>query len=168
MFFRKQKTVGNDNRPQRSELTFIGTDCIIDGSIETVGELRIEGTVRGTVRAGTCVIAASGRVEGEVIADDVIVHGRVIGPLQASHVHLQSGAVVEGDISSDTIAIDTGARLSGAVWHAGQPEQPPASAGFSHGEPAALFSEALWQERQDDDYRPLRTVRPRAMNGSRN
>ncbi len=164
MFFRKQKSVGNDNRPQPSEPTYIGTDCIIDGSIETVGELRIEGTVRGTLRAGTCVIAASGRVEGEVIADDVIVLGRVIGPLQASHVHLQPGAVVEGDISSDTIAIDTGARLSGAVWQAGQPRVP---AGTSDSQPSALYSEALWQERHDDDFRPLKSVRPKAVNGSR-
>lgn len=165
MFFRKQKSAGNDNRAAPSEPTYIAVDCSLDGNIETAGELHIEGMVRGTVRAGTCIIAAGGTVEGEVIAKDVIVRGRVAGPLRATHVHLQSGAVVEGDISSDTIAIDTGARLSGAVWQANREEPLNTS---SYGEAPALFSSSLWPERQDDAFRPLKAVRPRAANGSRN
>ncbi len=167
MFFRKQKSAGNDNRPGPSEPTYIRNNCIIEGRIETAGELHIEGVIRGSVRAGTCVIANSGKVEGEVIADDVIVYGRVVGPLHATHVHLQSGAVVEGDISSDTIAIDTGARLSGAVWQASQPDLPRAASGSWSDESSALFSEVLWQERQDDAFRPLKAIKPRTEIGSR-
>ena len=165
MFFRKQKSIGNDNQQEPAQPTYIGTDCSLDGNIETAGELHIEGQVRGTVRAGMCIIATSGSVEGEVIAGEVIVHGRVSGPLRASHVHLQPGAIVEGDITSGTIAIETGARLSGAVWQENQPQQPRAAHNFA--EPSALFSESLWPPREDDAFRPLKAVRPRSLNGSR-
>ena len=165
MFFRKHKSIGNDNQQKQSQPTYIGADCSLDGNIETAGELHIEGQVRGTVRAGICIIAASGSVEGEIIAGNVIVHGRVNGPLRASHVHLQPGAIVEGDITSGTIAIETGARLSGAVWQA-NPEQEPHSA-LTYQEPPSLFSESLWPPREDDAFRPIKAVRPRALNGSR-
>lgn len=167
MFFRKQKPAGNDNRAAPSEPTYIAADCSLDGNIETAGELHIEGMVRGTVRAGTCIIAAGGIIEGEVIATDVIVHGRVAGPLRATHVHLQSGAVVEGDISSETIAIETGARLSGAVWQMSQEEPQQLRNALALSESQGLFSDSLWPTRQDEAFRPLKAVKPRAVNGSR-
>ena len=53
------------------------------------------------------------------------MRGTVKGPIHARHIHLESGAEVEGDITTTTIAIDTGARLTGAVWQGGS-RQPPA------------------------------------------
>lgn len=169
MFFRKQKAVGNDNQTAVDhQPTHIGPDSTIDGNLVSDGEVRIEGTVRGIVKARTCHIAESGVVEGEVTADDVIVHGRVIGPLRALHVHLQPGAWVEGDITSETIAIETGARLSGSVWQGGTRDEPMADAPRdTYVEPSALFSGSLWNSRQDEEFRPLKAVRPRALNGSR-
>lgn len=167
MFFRKQKSVGNDNRPVPAQPTFIGADTRFDGNIDTDGELHIEGEVRGSVRAGVCIIATSGIVEGEVIAGDVIVHGRVDGPLRATHVHLQPGATVEGDITSETIAIETGARLSGAVWQSARDQQPRQRAALGYGESSHLFSDSLWSSQEDDPMRPLKAVKPRAANGSR-
>lgn len=170
MFFRKQKPVGNDNRPVASLPTQIGADTVVEGNVSSDGEILVEGTLRGTLRARICVVAATGVIEGDVIADDIVVRGRVIGPLRGDHVHLQDGAWVEGDISSATIAIDTGARLSGAVWQAEnsrEPERtaPAAAPALSYQEPPQLFGESLWGTRQDDDFRPLKTVKPRSLNG---
>lgn len=168
MFFRKQKAVGSNNRAAQQP-THIGPDSTVDGNLLSEGDVRIEGTVRGAVRARCCIIAESGVVEGEVNADEVIVHGRVTGPLIARHVHLQPGARVEGDVTSETIAIETGARLSGAVWQ-GEPRDAagPRPLEQVYDEPPALFSNAMWNDRQDDEFRPLKAVRPRALNGSRN
>jgi cytoskeletal protein CcmA (bactofilin family) len=169
MFFRKQKATGNDNRPAPSLPTHIGMDSIIEGSLVTDGEVQVDGTVRGILKARVCIVAASGTVEGELHAEDIIVRGRVIGPLHGDHVHLQDGAWVEGDITSATIAIDTGARLSGAVWQTGgardaEPNGRQAPA-LSYQEPSALFPDSLWGSRPDDDFRPLKTVKPRSSNG---
>lgn len=164
MFFRKQKAVGNDNEPALPALTQIGADTSIDGNIETSGDLHVEGTVRGILRAGSCVIAAGGSVEGEILAVEVIVQGRMSGPIKATHVHLLDGAIVEGDIASETIAIDTGARLSGSVWQTGRREVPPlVSQERSAGAPP-LFGDTAWDARQEEAYRPLKAVRPRLFN----
>jgi cytoskeletal protein CcmA (bactofilin family) len=165
MFFRKQKPVGNDNLPVAQMATVIGSGTLIEGNIDTAGELRIEGSVRGSVRAGTCIVEGAGLVEGDMSAGDVIVYGQVIGPVEATHVHLQDGATVEGDITSDTIAIETGARLTGAVWQAGRRNEPKSRNGRKFEELPPLFSESLWNGHQED-FRPLKVVKPRAANGS--
>lgn len=160
MFFRKQKPAGNDNRQRSSPPTFIGEESTIEGTVDTDGELHIEGRVQGVVKAALCVIGARGIIEGQVEADEIIVRGRIVGPLRAGHVHLEPEASVEGDITCETIAIDNGARLSGAVWQQASagaqkiaaPLRPPAS---------RLFSEPLWSGPEEEDVRPLRAVRPR-------
>jgi cytoskeletal protein CcmA (bactofilin family) len=163
MFFRKQKTVGNDNQAPLTPPTLIGSDSRLDGMIETEGEIHIDGIVRGVVKAGTCIVGKDGEVEGEIVADDIVVHGRVIGPLRGNHVHLQAGASVDGDITCDTIAIDNGARLSGAVWQGSEEAEArhaPASGPRRDGS-SSLFGETLWSNRPDDDFRPLKAIRPR-------
>lgn len=179
MFFRKQKAnghgnhdkaFGNDNlAPPPAEASLVARGTRIDGNIASEGEVRIEGRVKGMVDAMVCTIAEGGRVEGEVSADDVYVQGTVRGPIKARHVHLMAEGTVEGDISCETIAIETGARLSGAVWQ-GQYETAAAAPApkLAHdGKGPSLFSGALWPGQHDDGgYRPLAAVKPvRAARG---
>lgn len=166
MFFRKQKAVGNDIPAAPAAATVVGTGSVIDGNIETPGELRIEGSVRGRVKAGTCIVESGGNIEGEVDAGDVIVYGQISGPVQAVHVHLQNGSWVEGDITSDTIAIETGARLTGAVWQDSRRADPKGRAAQAFGDLPSPFASSLWNDNRDDGFRPLKTVKPRAANGS--
>ncbi len=168
MFFRKQKTVGNDNAPPDLEPTHVAYGTAIDGDISAEGDLHIDGTVRGHVQAGHCVILDSGHVEGELEADSVTIHGRMTGPVSARHVQLKPGADVRGDITSETIAIETGARLSGAVWqrNGAEPRQSAAAA-LTYQAPEPRFGESLWSSSRDADYRPLATVKPKASGGSR-
>jgi cytoskeletal protein CcmA (bactofilin family) len=166
MFFRKQKAVSNDNHAANVEPTIIGADATVSGNIETAGAIHVEGTISGTVRADSCLIAAGGNVIGEVIASEVMVEGRVTGPLQGNHVHLLNGSSVEGDITCDTIAIDTGARLSGAVWQSAPQQEFAIKPGSAAGEPQSIFPDNLWGKRQDDDYRPIAAVKPRLSTGS--
>lgn len=166
MFFRKRKSVDNDNYPEPTAATVIGADTTLDGNIETAGELRIEGSIRGSVRAGICVVDAGGNIEGEVAAGEIIIFGQVIGPVQATHVHLQNGAWVQGDITSDTIAIETGARLTGAVWQNSREPGAKQRAAPSFGELPSPFEGSLWSNGESHDLRPLLAVKPRAANGS--
>jgi cytoskeletal protein CcmA (bactofilin family) len=168
MFFRKQKAnghadhdkaSGNDNlAPLPAEATLIARGTRIDGNIASEGEVRVEGQVYGIVDAAICTIAENGRVDGEVSADDVYVHGTVRGPIKARHVHLMAEGTVEGDISCETIAIETGARLSGAVWqNDGRGEGAPPAPKLTHDSSHSLFSGSLWP---DAEYRPLAAVKP--------
>ncbi len=165
LFFRKQKPAGNDNRvepvpasavePGHSSVLSAGTS--VTGNVDCDGDILIEGTLRGSLRAERLTVGLAGAIEGDVSADEVTVRGSVKGPIHARHIHLESGAEVEGDITTETIAIDTGARLTGAVWQGGQ--QPPA-------ERYTPVSAGSWDTSAEGASRSLLAVRPR-INGSR-
>jgi cytoskeletal protein CcmA (bactofilin family) len=164
LFFRKQKPAGNDNRvepapepavePVLGSVISAGTSII--GNIDCDGDIVIEGTLRGSVRAQGLTVGVDGAIEGDVSANEMTVRGTVRGPIHARHIHLESGAHVEGDITTDTIAIDTGARLTGAVWQDGQ--QPQA-------ERYAPITAGSWDSSAESPSRSLLSVRPR-INGS--
>lgn len=127
MFFRKQKPAVNDNRLDdppvevaRGHSSVLAQGASVHGNIDCDGEMLIEGVVHGSVRAVRLTIGIDGTIEGEVSADEVTVRGTMKGPIHARHIHLTSGAMVEGDLTTTTIAIDTGAQLSGAVWQDNQ------------------------------------------------
>jgi cytoskeletal protein CcmA (bactofilin family) len=54
-------------------------------------------------------------IKGEVIADDIVVNGRVVGKIRGLKVRLTATARVEGDIIHKTIAIESGAHFEGSV-----------------------------------------------------
>ncbi len=136
MFFKskKKQTAKTARDPQvtaASEPSFIGRNCVFEGHISCDGELHIDGTVRGTVQAGVCVVDVAGVIQGTVSGQIVHVRGRVLGPIQGSTVVIHAGAHVEGDVFNDTISIENGAYVYGSIRHnttpaAALPAQTPA------------------------------------------
>ena len=93
----------------------LSSDLIITGNVRTSGDITVEGTVEGDIRAQVLIVGESATVKGEVIADEVVVHGRVVGRLRGLKVRLSSTARCEGDIVHKTIAIESGAHFEGSV-----------------------------------------------------
>jgi cytoskeletal protein CcmA (bactofilin family) len=56
-----------------------------------------------------------------VIAEDVVLRGRLIGSVRALRVTLQSKCHVEGDLVHQSIAIEQGAYFEGKSLHADDP-----------------------------------------------
>ena len=99
----------------------LSSDLHITGNLKTSGDINIEGTVDGDIRAHLLTIGEGATVNGECIADDVVVHGRVIGTVRGLKVRLTSTARVEGDIIHKTIAIESGAHFEGSVQRQDDP-----------------------------------------------
>ncbi len=93
----------------------LSADLVLKGNLKSTGDIVIEGTVEGDIRAHTLTVGESATVKGEVVADDVVVNGRIIGRLRGLKVRLTSSARVEGDIIHKTIAIESGAHFEGSV-----------------------------------------------------
>ena len=72
-------------------------------------------------------VGESATIRGEIVADDIVVNGRVIGRVRGLKVRLTSTARVEGDIIHKTIAIESGAHFEGSV----QRQEDPLSSGRS-------------------------------------
>jgi cytoskeletal protein CcmA (bactofilin family) len=121
--FSTNSTPPKDGAPparRRGEATppsIVAADLTIVGDLESEGTVRIEGRVRGVVRAGAQIIVAPGAVvEGDLHAREAVIAGEVHGAICASErVELQATAAVTGDITTQRIVVLEGGRVSGAV-----------------------------------------------------
>ncbi len=95
--------------------SLLSNDLTIKGNVITSGDIQIEGTIEGDVRAHLVTVGETATIKGEIAADDVVVNGRVIGCLRGLKVRLTASARVEGDIVHKTIAIESGAHFEGTV-----------------------------------------------------
>jgi cytoskeletal protein CcmA (bactofilin family) len=112
-------------------LSIVGHDLSVTGDFVAEGVVKIEGKVKGTIRAGSQILVAPGAViEGDLYTKEAVIGGEVRGVINATErVELQATAVVEGDINTARIAILEGARVSGEVRMETTPAAPaPASA----------------------------------------
>ena len=96
-------------RPRRSPpASVLSSDLTITGNIKTSGDIQVEGVVEGDIRAHLLTVGEGATIRGEIVADDIVVNGRVIGRVRGLKVRLTSTARVEGDIIHKTIAIESG------------------------------------------------------------
>ena len=83
-----------------TSMSIIGQGMNVVGDLSTDGTIRVEGRIEGTVRAGKSVlIGKSGEVVGDVLTQDAVIGGRVLGTVVAeSRLELQSTCRIEGQI----------------------------------------------------------------------
>jgi cytoskeletal protein CcmA (bactofilin family) len=110
-------------KPQNKIDSLIGAGTRIEGHVTFSGGLRVDGEIRGNVRAdkdgsGMLVISEQARVEGEINVAHVVVNGTVIGPVCAvESLELQPNARVTGDVEYHQIEIQQGAVVQGRLVH---------------------------------------------------
>ena len=107
--------------PAKPAPSVLSSDLLVTGNLKTTGDIQIEGQVDGDIRAHLLTVGEGATVKGEVIADDVVVNGRVVGRVRGLKVRLTSTARVEGDIIHKTIAIESGAHFEGSVQRQDDP-----------------------------------------------
>jgi cytoskeletal protein CcmA (bactofilin family) len=99
----------------------LSSDLTILGNVRSSGDIQVEGVVEGDIRATMLIVGEGATVKGEVIAEEVLVHGRVVGRLRGLKVRLSATARCEGDIVHKTIAIEAGAFFEGTVQRQDDP-----------------------------------------------
>lgn len=107
--------------PSTMGSSIIGTDLTILGEKITIisqNRVQIDGDVRGDVNGKQVIIGDEGSVIGTVCAEAIEVRGGVRGAIKAQSVTLHPTAVVEGDITHQTLAISEGAQFDGRVRRA--------------------------------------------------
>ncbi len=120
--------------------TLVGEGTVFTGSIQFVRGLRIDGHVKGDVTAAPdatntlLVISETGRVEGAVTAEHVIVNGQVVGPVHCGELlELQPHARIEGDVRYQRLEMHVGATVDGALAHVKTEEKPALKLAASNG-----------------------------------
>jgi cytoskeletal protein CcmA (bactofilin family) len=97
--------------------TIIGPNTNLSGDIETGGFTRIDGHIRGDIKAkGRVVIGERARMKGNVSGTNITVGGVVCGNIIADgHLVILSTAVVIGDIITRRVQADDGCFVNGKV-----------------------------------------------------
>jgi cytoskeletal protein CcmA (bactofilin family) len=96
------------------QVSTISRGMTVVGKISGEGTLNVFGQVQGELRALNVLINEGARVEGDVVAEDLVIGGQVKGAIHASRVKLNSTAVVEGDIFHRSLSIEENARFEGS------------------------------------------------------
>ena len=91
----------------------------ITGKIKSQGSIEINGILQGDINTNFLTIGRTATVIGNVTADDILIHGTVLGQVFGFKVRLSSTAKVEGDIYYKDVSIDSGANLNGNLTRQG-------------------------------------------------
>ena len=119
--------------------SLISSDITLEGGVSGDGELQIDGVIRGDVKVGRLTVGETGHVEGSVFAEVAEIRGRVVGSVTAKQVRLYGTAYVDGDITHEQLAMETGAFFQGRSLKFQRPAAPaPAPAPVATPQPVAV------------------------------
>jgi cytoskeletal protein CcmA (bactofilin family) len=111
----KKETTKKELEQLSNSSTIIGKGTILEGNIETLGNLRIEGKAIGNVKSKSKIaLGDSSLVEGNIMAQNAEIAGEVKGSIEVSDLLiLKSGSIIHGDIITNRIVIESGASFNG-------------------------------------------------------
>lgn len=95
--------------------TMLGTGSEFAGGFTAEGSARVDGIVNGDVKiTGTLILGSTGKINGNVTADSVIIGGEIVGNVMApTKADLTATAKVLGDVTTKVIIIDENAVFQG-------------------------------------------------------
>lgn len=89
----------------------IANGTIINGDVETAGDIRIEGILKGTLKAkGKLVVGQSGVIEGTIYCQNATIEGKLIAKMVVEELlSLKATASFDGEVNCNKLQIEPGA-----------------------------------------------------------
>ena len=106
------------SKPKETEvpsINLLGSGTIVKGEIKLNGDFRIDGTFIGSIHCkGKIVVGSTGVIEGEINCQNADFSGEVKANVKVAELlTLKESAKFAGDISTNKLAIEPGAKFSG-------------------------------------------------------
>jgi len=97
-------------------INLLSNGTTVKGDIKLSGDFRIDGTLVGTIDCkGKVVVGSSGVIEGEIRCQNADFSGQVKAQVKvADLLTLKESARFEGDIITNKLAIEPGAKFTGS------------------------------------------------------
>lgn len=98
-----------------ASINLIGNGTTITGDINSNGDVRIDGTLKGNLSiSGKLVVGASGNIEGNIVCQNADISGEIHGKVTVSELlSLKASAKLLGDIVTGKISIEPSATFTG-------------------------------------------------------
>lgn len=115
MFSNNNNSMKNSTN-NNSVINMIGNGTVITGDIQSKGDIRIDGILKGSVKTdGKLVVGSTGIVEGDVTCSNADVSGEIKAKITVSQLlSLKSSSKLNGDIITNKLSIEPGASFSGS------------------------------------------------------
>ncbi|HNZ42108.1 MAG TPA: polymer-forming cytoskeletal protein [Bacteroidales bacterium] len=96
-------------------INILGNGTSIKGDIKASGDMRIDGTLIGTINArGKVVIGPTGRVDGEIICQSADFSGNLNGKITVTELlAMKASSQILGDIVTGKLSVEPGAKFTG-------------------------------------------------------
>lgn len=109
------EAVSSTSNSNSGALNMIAQGTVIEGEIKSSGDLRIDGTVKGSVISkAKVVVGATGLIQGDVFAQNADISGTVMGKSTVNETtFLKNTAKVNGDIITSKLVVEVGASFTG-------------------------------------------------------
>ena len=98
--------------------SIISVNLHIVGNLKTDGEMHVDGSIEGDVTTNSITVGEKASISGEIVADNIKIHGAVSGKIRARNIHLAKTAKVIGDILHEVLSIESGAYIEGQLKRA--------------------------------------------------
>ena len=114
MFTNKNETMKNSE--PTAAVNMIGAGTIITGDVISKGDIRVDGTLKGSVSTeGKVVLGREGVIEGDVVCKDADISGTIKARITVSQLlSLKTTAKLNGDIITNKLSIEPGASFTGS------------------------------------------------------
>ena len=94
----------------------IGAGTIVTGDIQSKGDIRLDGILKGSVNtSGKVVLGKEGIIEGDVVCNSADISGTLKAKITVSQLlSLKATAKLNGDIITNKLSIEPGAAFTGS------------------------------------------------------
>ena len=107
--------------------TLLSDDMSFEGSMKVSRPAMIKGQMTGRIESDSNVfIEKEADVKADIKADELSVKGNLSGSVQASVIEMGSSAVFSGDITAQSLAMESGCTFNGSS-KIGTPKAEPAA-----------------------------------------
>lgn len=93
----------------------ISTDMKITGEINFKGKARIDGFVEGNINGDNLILSESGKIKGDIQLTTLVCHGAIEGNVKAQQVTAHSSGSIKGNLIATSLTVESGATLQGEV-----------------------------------------------------
>jgi cytoskeletal protein CcmA (bactofilin family) len=97
--------------------TVLAEDVEINGTVTFKNSLMINGIVEGQIISeGLLIVSSTAKVTATITTKNLVSYGKITGNVKASEqIALKAASVLEGDLATSQIVIETGAILNGSI-----------------------------------------------------
>ncbi len=119
--FRKRDHLGNEK-----QMTVIAVETEFKGKLDSQHTIQVDGLFEGIVTSKTRIIVSeSGKITGEVNAEEVYVYGRLVGQITAEKVMIGDKGHINATIISEHLVIMEGGHYIGEKREKNQADTEP-------------------------------------------